>query len=576
MTRVTILALCFLSAALKMSAQSYNQYWWFGNGSTLDFTTNPPTYQCTPVYPFITGESSASVSDPITGQLILYAGFDSIYNGNHQAIGKMAYGTNISWVSSVQQNVLILPLPLNDTLFYYFFNPSQFSIGGKQRLFYGVVNIKANGGVGAIVMQDSIVWTGEGSEGMCVTMHCNERDYWIVTKTRHPTGFFSAFLLSPTGLNTTPIISPAYYTSSTDFTGLIKFSPNGKLMISTFRQKHIVELYNFDNSTGNITGRFYCYMKNPVGAEFSPDSKLVYCADNTGWTDKAINQYDCNALDSNSWNASKVPLISPDTNYGPGLQLGPDDKIYISGRKKVNGIELSTIGVINNPNAVGQACSLNMRLHAPTNFYNAYDVPNLCTYKKTKRMSNAAVTVDSVGCKQYTGVATIDTSMQYMSSSWIMGDGSTHTAKSFTHQYSSIPASGYTMMFTIQYTPCLADTFMFKVNPCITDTTNTIDTTSNVDTTSYEDTIFVPNAFTPGNDDLNEKFKVLGTSLASFEMAIYSKWGQQLYFSKDQQDGWDGTYLGKPCDMETYYYLITYTTKKGKVSRLKGDVTLVK
>lgn len=91
--------------------------------------------------------------------------------------------------------------------------------------------------------------------------------------------------------------------------------------------------------------------------------------------------------------------------------------------------------------------------------------------------------------------------------------------------------------------------------------------------------VFIPNAFTPNGDGLNDYFKpqfIRDHTLRDF--SIFNRWGQKVYgISYIQQlgNGWDGTYKGKPCDKGTYYYIISLQDPLGKETVLKGDLTLV-
>jgi len=93
--------------------------------------------------------------------------------------------------------------------------------------------------------------------------------------------------------------------------------------------------------------------------------------------------------------------------------------------------------------------------------------------------------------------------------------------------------------------------------------------------------LWFPNAFSPDNDGINERFKpvILGT-LNTYEIIIYNRWGQELYESNDAYSGWDGIFKGSLCAMGQYVYIATYSmgtepvTQKQRVER--GTVTLVR
>lgn len=58
-----------------------------------------------------------------------------------------------------------------------------------------------------------------------------------------------------------------------------------------------------------------------------------------------------------------------------------------------------------------------------------------------------------------------------------------------------------------------------------------------------EVTVFLPNAFTPNGDGLNDVLKVDGTYIKSVEMFVHDRWGQILYYSPNQLVGWNGENL---------------------------------
>jgi gliding motility-associated-like protein len=93
--------------------------------------------------------------------------------------------------------------------------------------------------------------------------------------------------------------------------------------------------------------------------------------------------------------------------------------------------------------------------------------------------------------------------------------------------------------------------------------------------------IYIPNAFSPDGDGLNDEFKAIGNSenISSFHMYIYDRWGTLVFESKDIFDGWDGKYKGKLAMGGVYVYCIDYTTscqQAQKSETLSGTVVLVR
>lgn len=90
-------------------------------------------------------------------------------------------------------------------------------------------------------------------------------------------------------------------------------------------------------------------------------------------------------------------------------------------------------------------------------------------------------------------------------------------------------------------------------------------------------TLFVPNAFTPDGDGLNDIFLAqCSEELADFEMIISDRRGSILFRSKDIQQGWNGEHKGNILPQGTYIYVIIYRTLQGERQIKKGSINLIK
>ena len=89
--------------------------------------------------------------------------------------------------------------------------------------------------------------------------------------------------------------------------------------------------------------------------------------------------------------------------------------------------------------------------------------------------------------------------------------------------------------------------------------------------------IWVPNAFTPG-EDINNCFRILCNDIISAEVSVFNRWGLHICTFDGLTDSWDGTYKGAPCPQGAYVYLITYTTvsQPSHPQRVKGTVLLLR
>jgi gliding motility-associated-like protein len=92
-------------------------------------------------------------------------------------------------------------------------------------------------------------------------------------------------------------------------------------------------------------------------------------------------------------------------------------------------------------------------------------------------------------------------------------------------------------------------------------------------------TIYIPNAFSPNGDGLNDVFTAKGTYVCNFQMYIFDRWGMLLYYTEDMDKGWDGRVNGGTniAQEDTYVYLITASDCIDRSKhRFVGRVTIVK
>ncbi|NML36379.1 T9SS type B sorting domain-containing protein [Chitinophaga sp. G-6-1-13] len=88
--------------------------------------------------------------------------------------------------------------------------------------------------------------------------------------------------------------------------------------------------------------------------------------------------------------------------------------------------------------------------------------------------------------------------------------------------------------------------------------------------------IFIPNLFSPNGDGINDVLYVYGTAIAQLEFRVYNQWGQLVFTSKDQRQGWDGTMSGQNQPVGVYVYIVKATMQDGQVITKKGNVTLMR
>ncbi|WP_298736884.1 gliding motility-associated C-terminal domain-containing protein [uncultured Chitinophaga sp.] len=88
--------------------------------------------------------------------------------------------------------------------------------------------------------------------------------------------------------------------------------------------------------------------------------------------------------------------------------------------------------------------------------------------------------------------------------------------------------------------------------------------------------VFIPNMFSPNGDGVNDVFLVYGNTIASLEMHIYNAWGQEVFVTKDQRQGWNGTMNGKIQPSGVYVYIVIAKLQNGTTVNRKGNVTVIR
>lgn len=93
--------------------------------------------------------------------------------------------------------------------------------------------------------------------------------------------------------------------------------------------------------------------------------------------------------------------------------------------------------------------------------------------------------------------------------------------------------------------------------------------------------LYVPNAFTPNGDGINDIFQPKGFGITKYQLQIFDRWGERIFETKVFEAGWNGKHhrgldYGQFCEEGVYTWLINVTNVFGKSHELKGHVTLIK
>jgi len=87
--------------------------------------------------------------------------------------------------------------------------------------------------------------------------------------------------------------------------------------------------------------------------------------------------------------------------------------------------------------------------------------------------------------------------------------------------------------------------------------------------------LFIPNAFTPNGDGLNDTFGVSGEAIKDFNLKIFNRWGEVIFESNNVKDRWDGTYMEEKVPEGSYVYMVTAAGANGKRHSREGNVKVI-
>jgi gliding motility-associated-like protein len=99
---------------------------------------------------------------------------------------------------------------------------------------------------------------------------------------------------------------------------------------------------------------------------------------------------------------------------------------------------------------------------------------------------------------------------------------------------------------------------------------------SNTVCINFDPIVWIPNAFSPNDDNVNDFFLLKGGALKSFNIKIYNRWGAQLFESDDLNNSWDGNFHDKPCQMDVYVYVVKYWGANNILETRTGQIHLLR
>ena len=331
--------------------------WFLNKEIGIDFNTGIPVENLDD--PTLSGSNiigSVSTMSDTNGNLLFYSKGIDIVNREHEI---MDGGNSVPNFNPSFQSALSMPKPGSNNLYYLFtarhheqFNP----------MFYYLINMNANNGLGEIIDIDTIEAGWDASSFLTASYMKNKRDYWLITR-KFEENKYAAFRVTSQGIDPNPVLSDTYQWYFDGYRGYMKISYNKKYISTSFTEA--VEICKLNNETGEIEFMYFFSLSNLIpgnpafgttNCEFSPSSDYLYVSgtkENGGGS--FIYQFDMQYIeDKDMFMQSIIEIGNP---VGYNIQLAPDGKIYCfySGE---NGLPIndSIVGVINYPDKMGLDC----------------------------------------------------------------------------------------------------------------------------------------------------------------------------------------------------------------------------
>lgn len=625
-TSIVILLVLLCSAA---RTQPQHGFWAFGFGAGLDFSAGAPVAISTPLS---TDEGTASICDA-DGQLLFYTNGEQVWDRFHAV---MPNGSGLFGSYSTSQSALIVPFPDDPQRYYIFTAPAQAGQWvGQPNAAFSVVDMSANGGHGDVVTAN-VLLEGPVTERLAATRHANGRDVWVLY---HLSGSdaYLAYLVTCEGVQG-PVVShigramvPQADGSGGSIIGCMKLNRQGTRLASAWGNliphsasewwsSTYLDVLDFDNHTGQLSnlrsdsiGGTQALFSRGYGVEFGPNGEFVYLSDHglqNGMGYSTIRQYDLNATEP----MDEYIVANVFQAFG-SLQLAPDGRIYAA---RLNGA--AYLSAIAAPDVVGPGCGFvdhavglgaNFSTWGLPNHWDSYPVPLpddpialrdtlLCdngapfvldatwshpfhnaSYLWSTGETGPSITVSSSG--RYTVevqlpcstlVDTVD--VRFGGTPFDLGpDRSTCDDLPVELGFDALigEALWSTGDTTSRITVGEAGTYSLQ----LTDTMGCISRDAVIVTTrNCACPLYLPNAFTPNGDGINDTFAVvMDCTPTRFELELYDRWGHAVSTATDPAFVWSSDEL--PIGMYAYVLRYAWLAEDGERSaRRTGSVTVVR
>lgn len=531
------LILTFTLQTPVVFGQLQNNNWIFGYGARVNFSGPIPVGSSNAA--IISNESTASVSDPNTGQLLFYTDGRKVWNANNQV---MPNGSNLlgGFYNSCTQGALIVPFPEDNQRYYLFtleeLEALSLSPVVDNGLRYSVVDMALNGGLGDVLVATiNTPLANDLTEKLIVIRSTEIQGFWVIAHKKNANEFL-AWKIDACGVSAQPVVStvgsifagvPIGATEA--WSGAMDASPDGNRIGMPVDWSDRIEFFDFNKTTGvvsnpltvNVTDDSSPGFLRKYGACFSPDGSKFYYTNINSVYQLNLSTYTSAAIASSN-TLIYSPILEP--NAYPCLQIeqAPNNRLYVA----IGNAE--RLDEISSPNSLGLGCAYvtNAVSFGPATCQ--LGLPAQVPLGGFAASSTIAFLPDS--CLQSFISFSIATASPINQINWDFGDpnsgaNNSSSALNPNHQFSEIGT--YQITAIVEF-DCYTDTVTQNITLF-----NCTDSATSILPFEF------PNVISANDDGINDFFEIDNLP-ENTEVIILNRWGNVVFSSDNYQNNWDG------------------------------------
>jgi gliding motility-associated-like protein len=131
-------------------------------------------------------------------------------------------------------------------------------------------------------------------------------------------------------------------------------------------------------------------------------------------------------------------------------------------------------------------------------------------------------------------------------------------------------------IYTEEYFYGVVDSGLYVITQIVYSSAGCSDTAYNYIQIKLSPTLYIPNAFTPDADGENDLWFPQGVGIKSAQISVFNRWGEQVFYTTDFYEGWDGTYFGKMCPDGVYSWRIEARDINAELIIKSGHLVLMR